>query len=269
MIKGMPLQDLTLRLCILALCMTPLSLWSQGEDEFPGGWSVMGQRKGFLYKTELAGNITMHTNGYILSLVDGEVETYYRTKYRFLSFGNLKHPREFNQSVRYQGTASAFNNFTYAKRNSMFALRAGLGYKRYISEKAKRKGVAVAIDYAGGASLGILKPYYLTVTYQEDGIPTRRAIKYSEENEDLFLDVTRILDSESWHKGIWESRLSPGIFAKLGLHFDIGATDEYIKALEVGIMVDQYFTKIPIMVTEENSSTFVNLYLTLQFGKRK
>lgn len=232
------------------------------------GWNILNQRKGFLYKEELAGNFTLHSNGYVLSIVKGDIETYYRTKYKFLSFGNIKHPREFNQSVRYQGTASAFNNFTFGKRNSFFALRGGIGFKRYLSEKAKRKGVAVAIDYAGGASIGILKPYYLTVSYQQDGIPTRRAIKYSEETEDLFLDVTRILDSGSLLRGIGESRILPGLFAKLGVSFDIGATDEYIKAIEVGIMADQYFQKVPIMVLEENNSLFLNLYLTLQFGKR-
>ena len=231
-------------------------------------WNIVNQRKGLLYKEELSGGFSLHSNGYMISVVKGDIETYYRTKYKFLIFGNIKHPREFNQSVRYQGTASAFNNFTYGKRNSFFSLRGGLGYKRYLSEKAKRKGVAVAIDYAGGASIGFLKPYYLTVSYQQDGIPTRRAIKYSEETKDLFLDVTRILDSGSLLKGIGESKIVPGIYAKLGVSFDIGATDEYIKAIEVGIMADQYLQRVPIMVLEENSSLFLNLYLTLQFGKR-
>lgn len=230
---------------------------------------MLNQQKGFVYNKETSGNISLHTNGFLVSLVLGEVETYYRTRYRFLSFGNIKHPREYNQSVRYQGTASAFNNFTYGKRNSLFALRGGIGYKRYLSEKSKRNGVAVAIDYAGGASLGILKPYYLTVSYQQDGNPIRKNIKYSEENEDLFLDITRILNSGSVLRGLGESRILPGIFAKVGMHFDIGATDEYIKALEVGIQADQYFTNVPIMVLEENNSLFINLYLTLQFGKRE
>jgi hypothetical protein len=267
----MPLRHvhilLTLAAFWVALCLAPGQLLSQGEP-MGDAWGQLNQRKGLLYKEELSGNFTLHSNGYVLSVVKGEIETYYRTKYRFISFGNIRHPREFNQSVRYQGTASAFNNFTFGKRNSFFALRGGIGYKRYLSEKAKRKGVAVAIDYAAGANIGILKPYYLVVSYQEDGIPTRRNIKYSEEYEDLFLDVTRILDSGSLFKGIGESRILPGIYAKLGLHFDIGATDEYIKALEVGIQMDQYFTRVPIMVREENSSLFLNLYLTLQFGKR-
>lgn len=241
-----------------------------GQDAPPvEGWSILNQRKGFLYKEELSGSFTLHSNGFALSIVKGKVETYYKTRYKFLTFGNIRHPREYNQSVRYQGTASAFNNFTFGKRNSLFALRGGIGFKRYLSEKAKRKGVAVAIDYAAGANIGILKPYYLTVSYQQDGIPTRRSIKYSEETRDLFLDVTRILDSGSIIRGIGESKILPGLFAKFGFHFDIGATDEYIKALEVGLMVDQYFTEVPIMVLEENNSMFLNLYLTLQFGKRK
>ena len=40
-------------------------------------------------------------------------------------------------------------------------LRVGMGAKRYFSEKAKRKGIAIGINYQAGVSLGLLKPYYL------------------------------------------------------------------------------------------------------------
>ncbi len=66
----------------------------------------------------------------------------------------------------------------------------------------------------------------------------------------------------------------PGLNFRAALHFDWGAYDEFVKALEAGIMADFYFKKIPIMVESpsvpnaENRAFFINLYLTLQLGKR-
>ena len=63
----------------------------------------------------------------------------------------------------------------------------------------------------------------------------------------------------------------PGIQAKGGLLFSLGAYDKMVKAVEVGAMVDFYIKKVPIMVESESVSNkpyFFNLYLSLQLGTR-
>jgi hypothetical protein len=68
-----------------------------------------------------------------------------------------------------------------------------------------------------------------------------------------------------------ELRIVPGIQAKLGLFFSLGAFEEYAKSLEIGLMGDFYIRKIPIMVETEAISAkpyFINFYATLEFGKR-
>jgi hypothetical protein len=185
--------------------------------------------------------------------------------------GELKHAKEVRQSF---DTPSALNGrisraFKYGKQNNLFVLRGSLGAKRYFSEKAKHKGVAVGISYEGGATLGLLKPYYLELR-AGDGQFTA-STKYSAATADSFLDIWKIHGASGWTKGISEISFLPGINGKFAVHFDWGAYDEYVKSLEAGIMVDVFTRKAPIMVeldNVENNQVFLNLFLHLQFGKR-
>lgn len=235
------------------------------------------QLKGVIYRKELAFDMRAHTNGFAFAVNFGDIITYRRSKYYHLEFGFMKDPREQKQT-RNLGFIfnSASNSFKLGKQNSMFVLRGGVGRKRFVSDKAKRKGIAIGYSYELGPSIAILKPYYLDLQYQVevDG-QTRielRSEKYSSDNADKFLDYNQIFGSSGFTKGLRELSLIPGGQAKAGLFFSLGAYDEYIKAIEVGLMADVFIKKIPIMVETENISNkpyFINLYLHLQLGKRK
>ena len=230
--------------------------------------------KGVVYKKELAFDIRLHTNGFAFAANFGELVTYYKTNYYHIEFGWIKDPRERKQNKNSRITL--FNNstsFIYGKQNSFMALRAGVGRKRYLSEKAKRKGVAVGISYEVGPSIGLLKPYYLVLErIGEDNVTSFTSVeKYSEENSDLFLNYNKIIGSGGFFKGFSELSIVPGLQGKFATHFSLGAFDRVVKALEAGIMFEIYTKKIPIMIeTPEvtNSPYFVNLYVSLQFGKR-
>jgi hypothetical protein len=99
-----------------------------------------------------------------------------------------------------------------------------------------------------------------------DYITTER---YSEENASLFLDDTKIIGPASFFKGFGEISMVPGINARLGAHFSLGAFDRYVKAFEMGIMVDAFIRRVPLMVIEDNTPVFINGYLSFQLGKRQ
>lgn len=229
---------------------------------------------GILYKEERALEFRAHSNGAVIGMQFGKIATYYKTRYYQFDIGILRHPKEFRQSITfhsgnpYRRTA---NSFTYGKQNHFIVLRAGFGEKRYFSEKAKRKGVAVGVNYQIGASLGLLKPYYLHLSRLEDDgftdyVSTER---YSEENRDLFLDDTKIIGPASFFRGFDEVSMVPGLNARVGAHFSLGAFDQYVKAIEMGIMVDAFFRRVPIMIIENNTPVFINGYLSFQIGKRQ
>ncbi len=252
------------------------SLFLAGQQFITPGENYYDDNKGIVYNKEFSVFAKFHTHGFAMGVNVGTLKTYYLTRFLNFEIGELKHIKEFKQSRDLQPVSNRVSRaYIFGKQNNLYVLRAGFGEKRYLSEKAKRKGLAVGVSYEVGPSLGLLKPYYLElVRNQENGNPpTVESEKYSPENENLFLDFTRIYGSSGFSKGIGELGLIPGAQAKLALHFDWGAFDEFVKAVEAGVMVD-FFLQEPALMIEtpgsdiQNTPLFINLYINLQFGKR-
>jgi hypothetical protein len=112
-----------------------------------------------------------------------------------------------------------------------------------------------------------MKPYYVEIGPNRD--QPSRSIKYSPETENLFLDANRIRGKGGLLKGIGESQIIPGVHGQIGVHLDWGAFDEFLKAMEVGIMLDVFPKSLPIMVRQQNKPFFLNLYVSLLLGKRE
>ncbi|RMG79865.1 MAG: hypothetical protein D6714_15665 [Bacteroidetes bacterium] len=255
---------------VLTLCAClPLS----GQETFQPK-QIDGGNKGIIYNQELAVGFRLHTNGLALGVEIGQLKTYYLTQFIHFEIGELKHSREVRQSFDFPSTLNGkvSRAFKYGKQNNLYVLRAAFGQKRYFSEKAKKKGVAVGLTYQAGPTLGLLKPYYLEL-FPSDTSPERLPVstKYSDATAERFLNIWNIYGASPWSKGLSELSVLPGAHAKIAMHFDWGAFDEYIKAFEAGIMVDVFTKKAPIMVEMdgiENKPYFVNLFINIQFGKR-
>ncbi len=234
--------------------------------------------KGIVYNREFTVDLKLHTNGYALGVNFGQLRTYYLTRYFNFEIGEIKHPKEYRQSFDFQAqaTGEVSRAFVFGKQNNFYVLRAGFGEKRYFSEKAERKGLAIGISYEAGPSLGLLKPYYLKLVRFPNPDLNDYVIldeKFTEDNADVFLEISRIYGSSGFSRGLGEISVLPGAHGKFAVHFDWGAFDEFVKALEAGVMVDLYFQKVPIMVDRgvdfpENRPIFINLFLNLQLGKR-
>lgn len=229
--------------------------------------------KGVVYSKEFTVDFRMHTNGYLaIALNKARIKTWYKTNYYQIEVGILKHPKESrNLNTKNQLILGEFQGgaYTFGKKNSMFLVRGGYGQKRYFSEKQNEKGLAIGISYMGGFTLGILKPYYLDLLVSEDGSSVEFVqTGYTEEYATEFLDVNSIINSSGFRHGWAGLSVVPGAHAKVGVHLDWGAYDEFVKALEFGVMVDAFYKKVPLMVSENNKIVFVNVYLAVQFGKR-
>lgn len=249
-----------------------------GQQFITPGENYYDDNKGIVYNKEFSVFGKFHTHGFAMGVNIGTLKTYYLTRFLNFELGELKHIKEFKQSRDLQPIANNVSRaYIFGKQNNLYVIRAGFGEKRYLSEKAKRKGLAVGITYEVGPVLGLLKPYYLELVRNfENGDPVAPFIqseKYAPENETLFLDFTRIYGSSGFSKGLGELSILPGAQAKFAMHFDWGAFDEFVKALEAGVMID-FFVKEPAIMIEtapsgaQNSPLFLNLYINLQFGKR-
>ncbi|MDF1697764.1 MAG: hypothetical protein P1U56_18095 [Saprospiraceae bacterium] len=232
--------------------------------------------KGIVYRKERAFEARLHTHGGLIGMNFGEIKTYYKTNYFHISLGYLKDPRESRQNRNLSFSfPERSKSFAFGKQNSVINLRGGLGSKRFLSEKAKRKGIAIGYDYQVGPSIAILKPYYLELLYSvENGGVTDRVLRterYTPENAEKFTTYNDVFGGAGYFTGFGELTVVPGIQAQLGLFFSMGAFDKYVKALELGMMVDVYSKKLPIMIeTEEisNKPYFFNFYIKFLLGKR-
>ena len=261
------------------LLLAFLPLFAFGQQRIADGQNYYEDKKGVVYNREFSVDFKMHTNGFSFGVNIGQLKSYYLTRYFNIELGEIKHQKEFRQSFDLQAPATSriSRSFIYGKQNNFWVLRGGIGEKRYFSEKAKTKGLAIGVSYEGGPSLGLLKPYYLElIRFTEPGSNEFfiRSERFSQENADKFLDISSIYGSAGFSKGLGEISVRPGLHAKGALHFDWGAFDEFVKAIEAGVMVDLFFQKVPILAESplldnvENHSVFINLFINLQLGKR-
>lgn len=260
-------------IAIILVSLTDLSAQRADEEERNNAafW------KGIIYRTERAIDLRLHPNGYAIGMSFGDIRTYYKTKYYQIEIGRMFDPREESQNRNLAYFVNELSNsFKYGKVNEMMVVRGGVGRKIFISEKQKRKGIAIGYKYEVGPSIAVLKPYYLDLIYKEQQdmqvVDRVRSEKYSEENAEKFLDINSIYGSSGFRKGWGELSFIPGLQAKGALFFSLGAFDKYIKSIEVGAMADVYIRKVPIMAETEavsNKPYFINLYLNLHIGRRK
>ena len=231
--------------------------------------------KGIIYKKEWSIDLRLHENGAAVAYNSGTIKAYNKTNYYHVEAGFTKDPREKSQS-RISTLAGGSGSFTLGKINSFFNLRAGVGVKKYLSEKEKRRGVAVGYTYEIGPSIAFLKPYYLDVIEIEvidnEMRPVLNSVRFNGENEAQFLNVNSISGRSSFLKGFSEMSLRAGLQGKVGAHIAMGAFDKYVKAFETGLMFDLFPTKIPIFIESEavkNTRYFVRVYFNIQLGARK
>lgn len=232
--------------------------------------------KGVVYDFETIYEGRVHTQGFALSYRKGKLKSYYKTTYQTFELGYIKDARErrTNRNLSISGERIS-SPFVYGKANQFFTLRYAYGEKRYLSEKTKRKGLAVGLIYEGGVTLGLLKPYSLKIIRTDDEDPTMRfleTVQYDEEFRDDFLNERFIYGGAGFFKG-WNS-LTPtiGLHGKIGMHWAMGAFESKARAVETGIMFDIFPRKIPLLIEQDditNSYYFFKLYLSFQFGIRK
>jgi len=232
--------------------------------------------KGVIYKHEWSFDFRLHENGYAIAYNTGEVLSYNKSKFYQLELGFMKDIREKKQNKQNNfSPVSGTRAFTYGKINSFINIRGSIGFKKYLSEKAKRKGLAVGYSYSFGPAVGLLKPYYLNLIYRKSenfGDVEYPDERYTEENAEKFLNFNDINGASSPFKGITEIKVVPGIQGKIASHFALGAFDKYVKAVELGLMADIYIRKIDIMAESlgfNNKPYFIKLFANMQLGMRK
>lgn len=232
--------------------------------------------KGVVYDFETVYEGRIHAQGFTIGRKKGVLKSYYRTSYRNFEIGYIKDPRERRENRNNSLSGERISSpFVFGKAHEFFTLRYSYGEKRYLSEKTKRRGLAVGLIYEGGVTLGLLKPYAINVVRPNPDNPSDQSLEvitYSDDVKEDFLNDRFVYGGATFFDGLTSITPTIGLHGKVGMHWALGAFDQKVKAFETGIMFDIFPRKIPILIEQEdlnNNFYFFKLYLSFQFGTRK
>jgi hypothetical protein len=142
-------------------------------------------------------------------------------------------------------------------------LRGSIGRQHEIFKKADLGGVAVRYFYTGGPIIAFIKPIYYKILESV----SQYEIQIVQEKFDIMKhDPTMIYSKSAFTKGLNETKLLPGIFAKGGFNFEYSKQDKVIHAIELGAQINLFPKKIPIMSTAANKAIFFSLFASYRFG---
>ncbi len=178
-----------------------------------------------------------------------------------LEIMNVKHPQEKRHTSVYTG-----NFFIFGKSNYLYAVRFQYGRDLILFTKAPQQGVEIKAVFAAGPSLGIVAPYYIEKSIDGGGFSFN---SIHEQYDPAIHSYNDILGTGNLFEGIGDSKLQLGANLKAAINFELGFLKSQVTGFEVGVLVDSYFTKIPLMPTAENKSVFPTVFFTLFYGNRK
>jgi hypothetical protein len=219
-----------------------------------------------IYQKQSIFGIKLNTDGYGVFYELGKLKTPIKTNTYSIEIGERKHPKE-EKLTRGNSLGFAIGNpYIYGKINNFYYAKLGIGQQRLIGGKGNKNGVAISAVYGGGLTAGLLKPYYLRIQDSQSG--QAKDIKYNN-NDSVFLAANYINGSAGLGKGFNEIKFVPGAFAKGALRFDYGRYNESVTAIEVGLNVEFYSQKMPIMLLNKQKQMFFNAYAAIDLGRRK
>jgi hypothetical protein len=225
---------------------------------------------------EFSMGLRLNTNGWSLFAERGLVrtdETKYRDQFHhvdlaYLELSEQKHPKETRSTIN--GDPQRTRPFVFGKVHNFYKLKAGVARRRMIAGKPESGTVSVHWVYGGGVAAGLLKPYYVEalVANSSTGRYEQQTIRYSEETKGSFLNEGFILGAAGFVRGLNEVKFVPGISARTGLHFDFSQRKRTKMAVEVGMNTEVYTKAIELMANQKARPYAVNVYASIQAGKR-
>jgi hypothetical protein len=215
--------------------------------------------------------IRLASDGYGISYEKGFFRTPSRTVIWEFELNEKHSPKEHHVSASTDGFD--FSSVVPYKLNNLYEFKAAIGQQILIGGKGNKNGVAVTALYAGGLTLGMLKPYYLNITNIISQASNQQTFAQFAQDSTTGDQVT---GSSGFLIGWGNLTIKPGINAKQAMRFDYGRLNQTVAAIEVGLTEEFFSGKMPIMWNPPNSVNssppkqfFFNAYVSILFGNRK
>lgn len=216
------------------------------------------------YKKHFAGGIKLTSDGYGAFAEKGWARSVRTALLVQLDISEKKHQKQEKLSNP-NGQSSPL---IYGKLNFFYPIKLGVQLQYLLGNKSNKNGVSITANFGGGISIGLLRPYLVETI---DGNGVKRDIEYNTTDSALFVDAWRDPNSSgpTLGKGWNKLKITPGVYLKPALRFDYGRFNEMLSAIEVGLVGEFYFKKVPQMLFNKQKQFFFSAYVGLTFGKRK
>ena len=218
-----------------------------------------------IYNHETTINATIHTQGLGVGFKTGRIRSIYQSSYWDFEFSYL---RSLKQIPIINTSYFSMTTFIYGKLNEVFVLRGGYGGERRIYGKPYWGGVELRWLYEGGFSLGLLKPYYYTVSVAQIGLNGEYNLVVENHTFDDESEWVEVIGKAPFGYGLDEIKLRPGIHAKTGLSFEIGSSKPRAQAIDVGAVAEYFPQGISMMAENPKEYLILTLYLSYRWGSR-
>jgi hypothetical protein len=218
------------------------------------------QQKVF-FRNERSFGILLNSDGFGFSYRTAKRIDYRNKRLFEIETGNLKNPKEYRLSNPY---VQSGGSFVFGKMNSVWYIRGGIGHQHELFKKADLGGIAIRYFYTAGPVISLCKPIYYRVLYP---ISTNGDYEIKEEKFSSSIAAPMDIYSKApFTKGLNETKVIPGLFAKGGFNFEYSKEDKIIHAVEIGATIQAFPKAIPIMAGNENKAIFLSLFVSYRFG---
>jgi hypothetical protein len=258
-VLGLYAQDST------AVSQPPMQNKKNAKKERMNNLMRMEEEGDLIFNKHNIFGIRLATDGYGVNFEKGKYKTNTKTLLYEFELNEKKSPKEHKISASSDGFN--YSSVVLYKLNNLYEFKVAMGQQYLIGGKGNKNGVAVTALYAGGLSLGIIKPYYIDVLDQSTGITSRSTFPDLVKNDTL--GQLLISDAAGFTVGWNHVSVKPGLNAKTAMRFDYGRLNQTITAIEVGLTGEFYFGKIPMVMRVPPKQFFFNAYVCIMFGSRK
>lgn len=208
------------------------------------------------------GGVQLHTSGWGGTFTYSKFNTFKTKKTFTIEFTSMKHGKEFKRTSTNDDRAKGYY---YGKLNTLNVLRLNRGRKKVIYQKLRKQGIEVSHNISYGVTLGLLKPVYLEIIK----VNSNQDVRFVTERYDPELHhINNIYGRSSNLSGISELTITPGANLKTSFIFEYANDREKVKSLELGVGLDAFYKRLPIMSEIKNNFLYPTVFLNLQFGKK-
>jgi|ERR1019366_3007122 hypothetical protein len=213
-----------------------------------------------LYRNEASFGAFVHSAGGIgISYRRGKQINVDRKRMLEVEMQNFKHPKEVKSVNSYYQSAQGY---VYGKLNSILLVRSSVGFQNILFQKNEKKNVEIRYSTFVGATLAFAKPIYLEIK-KNNTLEVPTVERYSSD-----INQADIFGKAPFFTGIGNTKLVPGVYAKLALSVEYGERYDVIKAIETGVIADVYPQGLQIMAFNKKQIAYFSLYIKMIWGKK-